>query len=412
MKTIQFNKSIQGIGLIADHYKNCVMSIRFFIPLKQRDNTKLSLLSLLIKDRNNKYPSKALMQSFKDNLYGASIISRTFSYGPTHVLEVKLSALSQRFVNEPLQAIQLQGLSDLIYQPMINQETLLEAKQSLLDKINRSTENPMNFAFYDALEQLGKGTTLEINPLGKIEDLDSITVDEMLSFHQELMIKAECQLIIGGNFHESIFDSIGVVFQHHSSLKTTVPHNIFNQVTKPQIIKQKPINQAVVVQLFKTQIGVTNPLFYALSLGNVILGQLPTSHLFQEVREKNSLCYSISSQLIKYEGVLVLNTALAEQNINQAIDLMLTQVERIKQGDFSDQQLEAAKKMMINSLESIVDDESSLINYTFDTLYRQLPLDIQKQQKTVQEISRESIIQAFSGVELLMNYVLKGESHE
>lgn len=412
MKTITFNKTIQGYALLAPHYKNCVMSIRFFIDLKPIENTKLALLAQLIKDRNKKHPSKSLMQAFKDNLYGAQISSRTFGYGPTQVLEVRLSALSERFVNEPLQAKQLQGLSDLIYQPLINYETLKEAKRSVKDKINRSLENPTNLAINRTLEILGPNSTLGLNTQGELSDLEHITEQDMIEFHQEVLLKASAQLIIGGNFREGLLNSIDIVFQYHHPLSESAPFNLFNQLDSQQVIETKSIQQASLIEAYQTSVSVENDLSYALRMGNLILGQLPTSHLFQEVREKHSLCYSVSSRVIAFEGLLLLITSLDENNINKAASLMNQQINRIKAGDFSPEQLESAKKMMVSSFDSIFDDEYAMINFIFDCAYRNLSFNVEDHKSEYQKVTKEMIQQAFSEVQHVLEYQLKGISNE
>lgn len=412
MKIIEFNKTIQGYGILAEHYKNCVMSIRFFIPLIPVENTKLALLSLLIKDRNQKYTTKASMQTFKDNLYGASISSRTFSYGPTQVLEVRLSALSQRFVDEPLQAKQVQGLADLIYQPLINNETLKEAKQNLKDKLNRSLENPMNYAINRTMEILGPNSSLGVNPQGHIEDLESITVEELIEFHQKLILTASAQLVIGGNFREGIINSLGVVFQYHRPLEEKPEYNLLESDSYQKVIEYKPIQQATYIEVYQSMVSIEDTNHYALRLGNLILGQLPTSLLFQEVREKHSLCYSVSSRVVSYEGLVLLTTSLDENNIEKARDLMMQQVIKMMKGEFTQQQLDSAKRMMVSSFDSIFDDEYAIINFIFDCAYRQLSFDVEDHKQAYEEVTKEAIIESLSQLQPVLQFQLRGENNE
>lgn len=408
MNIKHFNKSIEGLAIEASHYKNCVMAVRFFQPLVKLENTKMALLSQLIKDRNKKYPSKALMQALKDGLYGAGISSRTFSYGPTQVLEVRLSAISERFVDEPLQAKQVQALADLIYQPLINLETLNEAKRSVADKIKRSLENPMSLAVHNSLEILGKEMPLGLNSMGQIEDLEQITVNDMIEYHQKVILTLKAQMIIGGNFREGIINSIGIVFQYHRPLDKTSDYSVYQSDTYQQHIFETQVQQANLVEAYQTSISIYDPLYYALRVGNLILGSLPTSHLFQELREKNSLCYSVSSRLIAYEGLMLITTSLDESNIEKASVLMRQQVARIMQGDFSDQQIEASKRILLSSFDSIFDDEFAMINFIFDTQYRGLPYDIEVHKQYYQQVTRDMIIEAFSQMYLVLQYQLKG----
>lgn len=412
MKIITINETIQGYAYESSHYKNVVMSVRFFIPLEPINNTKTALLSHLIRDRNKKYSSKAQMQSFKDNLYGANISSRTFSYGPTQLLEVRLGAISERFVKEPLQAKQLSALADLIYQPLINEETLKEAKRSLISRLNRAKENPMTYSVLRTFQHLGSHSTLGINPQGSIEDLDHITVDDMLKFHEHVIYNVAAQIVIAGNFNPKLINSIRIVFKYHEPLGDKQPFNLYHHEPLDTLVEIGPVNQVSLIEAYQTGISIEDPLYTAYRLGNVILGQLPTSHLFQEVREKNSLAYSVSSRIIAHEGLLLLTTSLDAQNIQLASDLMRTQVTRIQEGDFSDAQFEAAKQMLINSLDGISDDEYSIINFVFDSAFRNLSFDVNAHKQKYENVTREDIIEAFKEAQPIFQYQLKGEVHE
>lgn len=412
MNILSINQSIQGMAVESSHFKNVVMSIRFFLPLAPINNTKTALLAQLIKDRNKKYSTKSQMQALKDNLYGANISSRTFGYGPTQVLEVRIGSISERFVNEPLQAKQLATLADLIYQPLINQETLNEAKRTVADRINRAKENPMSYSVFRALEELGSHSTLGLPTQGSIDDLSKISVDDMIEFHQYLIFNAKAQLVIGGNFKSGLLNSIGIIFKYHQPLESTQPYNLYNDQPTSPVVEIAPINQATLIEVYQSLVSVEDPLYYAYRIGNVILGQLPTSHLFQEVREKNSLAYSVSSRIIAYEGLLLLTTSLDQKNIEFASDLMKAQVERIKNGDFTDLQLQSAKQMMINSLEGVYDDEYALVNFIFDSSYRNLGYDYQLHQKNYVNITREMVIESFKNMQPIFQFQLKGEKHE
>ena len=412
MKIININQTIQGYAIESTQYKNVVMSIRFFIPLAPVNNTKTALLAQLIKDRNKKYSTKAQMQAFKDHLYGASVSSRTFGYGPTQVLEVRLGAISERFVNAPLQAKQLSGLADLIYQPLINLETLNEAKRTVADRINRAKENPMNYSVLRTLEELGNHSTLGIATQGNIDDLDTITVDDMLSFHQDIIFKAQAQIEISCNFKPGLLNSIGIVFKYHQPLDDTQNYNLFNSTGYDPVIETRPVNQATLIEVYQSGVSIESPYYFSYRLGNAILGQLPTSHLFQEVREKNSLTYSASSRIIAYEGLLLLTTLLDANNIEFASRLMKHQVERIKVGDFSESQFKAAKQMMINSLDGVYDDEYALCNFIFDSAYRNLSFDLNVHKENYQQITKQMIVESFQNVQSIFQFQLKGVQDE
>lgn len=412
MKTTVIKEPIKTYLYNNELYKNCVMSLRFYIPLEKLNNTKLSLYAQLIKDRNEKYPTKREMTTLKDNLYGCTITTKTFGYFNTQVLEVRVLAISDAYVKEPLSKQQIQTLAQLAYYPLLNEKTLLEAKQTLKSRLNRAIENPINRAIKQTFKTIGEGNTLAISTQGEIEDLDQITLEEMIEFKKYLFNTAKVHLLIAGNFNGNLNDILSDTFKSLDSLEKPLSGNVFKESPIELKIDQLPISQACLVQAYRTDIDIYHPLFYALRVGCIILGQLPNSHLFQEVREKRSLCYSVSSRIMSFEGLMLITTQLDQKNIELASNLMKEQVRRIINGDFTDSQFSSAINLLLSSFDSIMDDEISIINFMADSIIRDLPIDIEKQKQQYLSISKEQVIEAFKQVTCEFEYQLVGGQDE
>ena len=106
---------------------------------------------------------------------------------------------------------------------------------------------------------------------------------------------------------------------------------------------------------------------------------------------KNRNLIRIFSNLISFDGALVVSTGIEHQNIDQTIQLIKEQFERCKKGEFSDELISVTKKMIINSLKASRDDMNSISN-----------------------VSKEAILKAFNACELLATVVLTGKekAHE
>ena len=107
---------------------------------------------------------------------------------------------------------------------------------------------------------------------------------------------------------------------------------------------QKEIAQTSLTMAFKTNITIKDKLSYPLVLLNSVLGQCPNNLLFDTIREKHSLCYAIHSSLIRYDGLLLVQTGLSKANFEQVKLLIQDQMQRIQSMDYSDELLENAKK--------------------------------------------------------------------
>jgi predicted Zn-dependent peptidase len=147
-------------------------------------------------------------------------------------------------------------------------------------------------------------------------------------------------------------------------------------------------------------------------IGNGILGTLPTSLLFQEVREKRSLCYSISSVVYGYDGVMKISTGIDYKNIKKVKGLIEDQIDKIKNGKFDDSLLETTRRMYINVYRANSDNVKSIM---WD-IYRNTILDdVMSIDKTIEEfkkVTKESIMESFKDVELITSYVLRQKVDE
>lgn len=405
-------KPIEIISISDQKFKNVTLSLRLFKPLEKIENTKLALLSFLIKDRNEKYLTKKEIRKLKDNLYGASFRTSLFGYGPLHTLELRLTAISETTVEEPLQLKQLQTLKDFLYYPLMTEETLKEAKTNLTSKLYRQNENPMNSSIKRSFQILGKDTDLGISTQGELEDIEDISLTDMVSFHKQLVDEAPMILFVIGSFKDSLIESINAEFADHQPLPTTAQYNVFSSAEKVEVTETSLVNQATLVMSYQTNRSIEDENYYALKLASLILGQLPTSLLFQEVREKASLCYNISSSIVAFNGLMLITTSLDEKNVLRAIDLITKQVQRLKEGDFEEALIDGAKQLMLSNFDSIEDDEFSILSFVSDARMLNNPMTIDYLVSKYSEVTKQMIIEAVKDIELVLTYTLKGNSDE
>ena len=130
---------------------------------------------------------------------------------------------------------------------------------------------------------------------------------------------------------------------------------------------------------------------YPLFLYNIILGASTKSRLFLNVREKLSYAYYINSGLILTDNLLVINSGIDKKNLMNVINEIKKEMDDIKNGNISDDEIDMAKRTYINSLLTMLDNLSSItyIVSGFDILGRDNYL---KRIKEVEKVTKEDII--------------------
>lgn len=94
----------------------------------------------------------------------------------------------------------------------------------------------------------------------------------------------------------------------------------------------RAIDQTTLVMMYPTHVALSSPDYWTLRTGSCIFGQLPTSLLFQEVREKRSLCYSIYSSILSYDGVMSVSTGIDSAHLDEVKELVEQQRQRMAEG--------------------------------------------------------------------------------
>ena len=148
--------------------------------------------------------------------------------------------------------------------------------------------------------------------------------------------------------------------------------------------------------------------YFSLIVANSIYGGGAQSKLFNNVREKLSLAYYAGSVLDSYKGFLMVNAGIEFENFNKAYDEILVQLDEMKQGNITNDELDASKGFIINSYTSSYDDQSSLISFHLGERIRGRNYDIEYCMEQIKKVTREDVVNVIQKVHLDTVYFLEG----
>ena len=146
---------------------------------------------------------------------------------------------------------------------------------------------------------------------------------------------------------------------------------------------------------------------YALVLGNLIFGGGADSKLFKDVREANSLCYTIRSMYNKLDNMIVIKAGIDRVNYTKAITIITKKLDEMKKGKFSDEDISNVKEEFINALENLEEDESLMINDVMLSDILELD-DIKTRISTIKKVKKSDIVKAFKKVHMDTVFLLEG----
>lgn len=401
IKTIAEGVTLNFIQSIK--FKDICISINFINKNEEKKATERSLLSMMLVDRCNRYDTKKKMNEVADHLYGCSLGSRAVTYGKAHCIEIRSKIINPLYIHENHNILNdwLNFLNEVLFHPLMNHEKFdedlfQENKSILLSKIKRKEDDAQSYTVMKAFEIAGKDQPLSVRVRGSKESLEKLKKEDVTSCYHSMLKEDQIEIIVCGDIDENALFKL--VAQKLNFVDRKVNYETF-YLLKPQEFgfsrEERNQPQTNIAMVYATQTTVKDSDYPALKVANGILGQLPSSYLFQVVREQNSLCYSISSNLISYDGACLISTGIEEENIDKTLNLIQKQIERCKQGDISDDLLETTKKMLIGALMNSLDEMSSIIGYQLGNSILKRNYPIEENIRSVSAVTKEDVVKVF-----------------
>ena len=147
---------------------------------------------------------------------------------------------------------------------------------------------------------------------------------------------------------------------------------------------------------------------YISTIYSFILGGGPDSKLFQSVREKNSLCYSINSVVLKTFNLLIIKAGIDKGDFKKAVSLIRKEVNNMNKNKITDEELTKAKITYINSCKEILDSPSSIIGVYTAKEYLNVDL-LEDRIENIEKITKEMLVAFSKKLHLDTIFLLEGD---
>jgi predicted Zn-dependent peptidase len=252
-------------------------------------------------------------------------------------------------------------MDEFLNHSLLSNSTLEEAKYLLASRLDSIEEDGDAVAANLAMELAGENHPLSIPMTGRKEDLDKID----LACMERLLAKwqgAPKIILAAGRRYADMDAFLDTVVQERVSqfaCPLVKEGNVRFKVAEKQIV------QSSLCQIWTTGISPWDADFESLLVLNLMLGQGQKSLLFDSVREQESLCYAISSNLIRYDGVLMVNAGIMADAADKVLDMTKAQVKRLADGDFEDGRLESALLELQDRRKGSQDHAAALLEREF-----------------------------------------------
>jgi len=425
-KEMKYNvqKIKQGVKLHTmntNHFKTNLYAVFIATPLKRENVTLDALLTAVLRRGTKNMKSQDIISKKLEEMYGASFDCGIEKTGDNHIIKFYLEAISEEFLPEKEELSQrcLDILFDIIFNPFVENEGFKEEyvqgeQQNLKQIIEGKIDNKARYALDRCIEEMFKDEAYGLYKYGYIEDLEKITPQNLYKYYKELIDNCKIDIFCSGIIKQ---EKINHLVQENDKIKSLQERNpeyiVNNEKTEEIEIKQtKVIEDHMQVNQGKLVIGLSvnsnkeNSRFTT-SVYNAILGGGANSKLFQNVREKESLAYTAGSNYVRQKNSIFIRCGIEISNYEKAIQTIKKQLEDMKNGNFDEKDIENAKKLIIESVQSIPSEQDTEITYYYGQELSDTFMTIDQYIQKIQEQSKQEVVDLANTVSINTIYFLR-----
>lgn len=388
----------------SNKFSDVSVAIRTQLPLERSTITAYNILVYMLKTKTELFKTKQALISNLNEAYGMKLACGLSSYGADLILTTRIQYIRSDWIEEEDYIHKVKEITDqVLFHSVLDEASFEEAKYLYRNKLTRILDDPDGLAIYTCLTTLNTNHEISIPIQGSLNDLDQLTLQDIQNVYSAYL-KADKHIFVCGCLDEEMKTYLE---RMDSSSKLNSTRSLLPILDYQEEIIEKNISQSSIALVYATSTDILSEDYYKMFVMNSLLGQSPTSLLFEEVREKHSLCYSISSYLIQFDGALIITLGTNKENIEKAIDLINQQIQRIIDLDFDPELLNTAKKDCIDSLIVAQDYPFSQIDQRFMDVLLSRDTDRDKKIKNIQKVSLEDVSAAAKKLKKISSVIVK-----
>ena len=416
----EIKKGIKAHFIKTDLFKTNLIAVFITEKLSKETVTMNTLIPAVLRRGTEKMPTQEEINKALENLYGAEFNCGVDKTGDNHVLKFYIESLNNNYIitDENILKQSIENILDIILNPILENgcfkhEYIEEEKENIKQLIESKIDSKDKYAIERCTEELYKNMPYGLYKYGNVEDIQNINAEKLYNQYKQLINTAKIDIFISGDFNQNEVEEILNENKYIANLPEREPEFIINDETTEQkeLVKEKEVKEKLDVGQGKLVLALdvlenSKNSRYAVSIYNTLLGGSPNSKMFQNVREKEGLAYSIGSMYLRPKNNIFIKAGIEIENYEKALKLTKQQINDMKKGDFSDEDLEKAKKFMIYGIKSIIEDQEVGITYYIGQELSGSNVTPEEYLEKIKLVKREDVINIANKVNINTVYFL------
>ena len=402
-----------------DKFKTSHIEVIFRDIANKEEMGAYSFLADMLSQSSKTYPRKKDLITRFEELYKIIVYAATLRVGNILDFHISLDFINPEYINDHnyLEEV-IKTLFDIVENPNVTNDefdlkTFNIVKERLKREINSLKENPMKQSIKEAFKAMNANTPTSYELLGTLESLEKITPSSLYKTYKNLRKNFKVDIFLIGNLEmDDTIQLIKKYFKNRYIIENKLDLMVDNKEVKRLVVKSMPSDnvQSNLVMIFNLKNLTDIEKNITFNVFNYLYGSGGlTSKLYQSIREKNSLCYAISSMYLKYDKLLLVHISLEQANVKKATSLVKKELKNMQAGNFTEEELKDAINNMIISLDMAQDNNVSIINNYVFHVFDNLPMP-EERVEMFRNIKKEDVINVAKKVKLNTIFTLEGRN--
>lgn len=407
--------------LRSDKFKTACLSLSLLTQLKRETASMNALIPLVLRRGTTQYPDMEALSRKLDELYGTAIEPVVRRIGEIQCIGFYASIPETDFLpgRQDVLCDTAELMGQLLLSPVTRGGLLLpdyvESEREKMAELIRSRVNDKRgYAMLRCMEEMCCYEDYAVSRFGSEADCESIHYQKLTRHYRSILQTSPVEIFYCGRADSR---RVARVFRDALSMlpRGEIDYDIGTDVrmnaveAQPRYVEEEMnVSQGKLVIGFRLGDVMEEPDIAAIYVFNSVFGSGSTSKLFVNVREKLQLCYYAGSSVDIHKGIMLVSSGIEFDKFDAAKAEILSQLDEMKNGNITDDELNAAKSGIASALRSGMDSQGELEGFFLSQTLAGLDYGPMELAQLVEEVTKDNVVSVAKSVECDLVYFLKG----
>lgn len=405
-------KNFEVYHIPSTKFKTFTIGVCFFSPLEEEGLCAKSLLSNYLTKYNEFHPTEKDLSLYLKKLYGMNLFCNYGRTGLVTNMNFVVRSINDKFLKGEKSLLHqaVNVLNETINHPFFDEKLIEFEKKLLIEDIKHLYDNKMQYATRKFIDAMMPNEKCRFSSIGTIEGIEKLGKASLEAAYQKMLGDKKRIYVIGDFDEQTIIDAFYQLEIGESSSESLDFLDLETKEIKEvnEVIEEQQNRQSIVLMGYRSEIRLNDNLYNAMTVFSGMLGGYFHSTLFQEIREKRSLAYSVNCDYNPRKGNLAIFAGISKEKYDEFKKVTCQIVSDYQNGVIDEEVLALTKKSIISSIYKSADQQTYGMQYILNDLSDIQTKTIEEKVKNIQQVTKEDIVLAAKCLKLDTIFLLKG----